>query len=478
MARFAGSDNTLIVNSVKRQLVSNGRANMGQAMTGGGNIDGLYNTFGYKKNLEFKDFMFRYRRNDIAKRIVNATVDFTWKTMPLIIDDEETKETETAFEEQTALLFNRFKIPRLFKRADKLACIGRYSVIVIGTKGDDLSTELTSKSTGLDGLAYLNVYSERQAKIKTYVTTQTDENFGYPATYEIDPNAGDDTTSSDAKQNKVKFTVHASRVIHIAEELLENELFGIPKLEAVYNLLDDLVKICGGSAEMFWLSAYQGIVFNVKDGYTLDEPAKAAMTEDIENYTKKLQRFIRTAGIEVEALGSTVADPRGNFEVIIKLIAGASNIPIRILLGSEQGQLAASVDQDTFFSYISSRRNDYAAEAIVKELLDRLVIAGILPLPKDETYEIKWLPLFEQTTKEKLDVGKGKVEALKVAAPYGSVLEIATVEEVREMLDLQAEIPESKYTDDNEPDLEDNSDNDEDELDEDGNPIDSLNDEI
>jgi hypothetical protein len=434
-------ESSLIANSLKRTLINNARSGLGRLSGGNANSTALWSTFGYNDKPTFADYLLRYRRHDIAKRIINATVDFTWKDLPVISDDIETTEAETEFEVAVYDFFNKWKLSKLFKRADKLACIGRYSVIVIGTAGEELTAPLGSYSKGLENLAYLNVYSERQATIQDYVTDATDARFGLPKTYKVNPNAGNDEQTGGNSQ----FAVDASRVIHIAEELLENDIYGLPKLESVYNLLDDLLKVSGGGAEMFFLSAYQGLAFKVQDGFNL-EPADAdLLKEEIENYVNKVQRFIKLKGVDVQNIGSTAADPRGNFEVIVKLIAGASNIPMRILLGSEQGQLAASVDQDTFFSYIQSRRNDYAAETIIEALLDRLIGCGILPSPKDETYSMKWPELFTQSDKERATVAAIKLNALKSSAPYGEVNKLATVEEVREMLGFRPQIPESEY---------------------------------
>ena len=55
----------------------------------------------------------------------------------------------------------------------------------------------------------------------------------------------------------------------------------IPKLEAVYNLLDDLLKVCGSSAEMFFLSAYQGLAFKVPKGEDLEQTEYGQMAKKL-----------------------------------------------------------------------------------------------------------------------------------------------------------------------------------------------------
>ena len=479
----------LVVNSIKTAV-------LGKTQN---QTDTVYETFGYKRELSYDDFYRAYKRQDIARRIIDATVNFTWKDFPLIVDDDasgqlksikpgttlkelknevlkqnklkvlkkkriamnsadldgikrandEMAEIEsvgvqyTAFEDAIWNLQAKLPILRTVKRADILNCIGRFSILVIGTnvasedsRINDLKEELP-KGTSIDEIIFLQPYSEDQVSISQWETNQTSPRYGLPKMYNIQV-SGEGGTS-------INHQVHWSRVIHIAEDLLDSEVFGTPRLESVFNNLQDLLKIIGGSAEMFWLGAYQGLVFNIKDGYTLDDDSRNQMTEEIENYVNKLQRFMKTKGVEVTTLSSPVADPRGNFEVLIKLIAGASSVPERILLGTENGVYAGSTDQDTFFSYITSRRNGHAEETIIRPLIDRLVEFGFIPMPEGGDYYIKWPELFSQTQTEKLTNAKLMVDTVKAATPFGNTFDVITVEEVRTSVGLDAEIPETKY---------------------------------
>lgn len=459
----------LVVNSLKAAMLGKGKESQ---------VDSLYEAFGYKFELNYKDYLRAYKRNGLAKRVIDATVDFTWKDFPDIKDEDDNANSKvksstpalnrlnkinrqrrreiiknddseimmeyTPFEEGVFELNKRFPLSSIFKKADKLNCIGRYSVIVIGTCVDDSEYDKINdldkplpEGLSVDELLYLNVYSEEQASIDKYINDQSDERYGLPEMYSI-------TVNSNTGSNN-NFRAHWSRVIHIAEDTLESDIHGTPKLESFFNNLLDVLKITGGAAEMFWLGAYQGLVFNVKDGYTLDEKSARDMTEQIENYTEKLQRFIKTKGVEVSTLSSGTADPSSNFDTQVKIISGASNVPVRILLGSEQGQLAASVDQDTFFSYITSRRNTFVTESIIKALLNRLMAHGYIPKATNDEYFIKWQPLFEQTKSEQIINANTLIQAAKAATPYGNTLDIITVEEVRGSLGLPEEIPPTNY---------------------------------
>lgn len=499
------------VSEIKQNEISNNSALVANSLRsmihdrlpGHDNISVLNETFGYKPDLSYEDYYNAYKRQPLAKRIIDATVDFTWKNSPTIIDEEEDAnsmvlddETEdsaesdaearqrrlkevrtriqamrrkrtthnlawrtenakirqpqlavdtqyTMFEEAVFQLFRKFNLLKILKKVDRLNCIGRYSILLIGVANEDLKTPLDIKTTHkLDDIIYINAYSEKEATVQTWNTDTKSPNYGMPEVYQISPSAEDGATLS-----LTSFTVHASRVIHIAEDQVDSKVYGTPRLEAVFNALQDILKVVGGSAEMFWLGAYQGIVFNVKDGYSLDKQAADDIQNQIDNFTSKLQRFMKTKGIEVQTISAPTANPDANFNVLIKLVSSASNIPTRILIGSEQGQLAASVDQDTFFSYITSRRNSFVNDDIIKQLIDKLVNYGFIPAATNNEYYIEWPPLFEQTQAEKIQNATNIILALKNATVDGNTLDLTAVEEIRELLGLSQEIPETKYND-------------------------------
>ena len=425
------------------QLVLNDlRYQMGLKLQNNDNMQNLYETFGYKRRLTYLDYLRRYRRQDIAKRIIDATVDNTWKDMPQI-EDTKDDSGDTHFEKDVKALFKRFKLMKVLKRADRLACIGSFSVIVIGTKKNKLSEPLPQMQS-IDDIAYFGVYSQHQTKITKWVTDVNSPRYGKPAQYTIMTSPTDESNfDADSGYGIGKsIVVNADRVIHVVDETLESEVYGIPKLEPVFNLLDDLLKVAGGSSEMFWLGAYQGLVFNAKEDYDFDENDRKAMDEEIQKYVNKMQRYIKTKGIEVTTLGSDIASPKDHFDMLISLIAGTSNIPKRILLGSELGELASTTDQDNFFSFISGRRNDFAEMAVLDPLIDKLVEHGALTRPVDGDYDVVWPPLFELSQTAQAQVANNISTAAKNMSSTGNAQEVMSVKEFRKMVNLKGDAPE------------------------------------
>ena len=96
----------------------------------------------------------------------------------------------------------------------------------------------------------------------------------------------------------------------------------------------------------------------------------------------------------------------------IDLIACATRIPKRILMGSERGELASSMDEQSWLDMITARRQQHLEPTIVRPLIDRLIEVGVLSEPK-EGYTVIWPDLMTTSDKEIADVGKARAKALK-----------------------------------------------------------------
>ena len=58
----------------------------------------IYEAMGYKKEPVYDDYNARYKRQDIASRIIDAFVSATWRKKPVI--EESGDETDTEFEKK------------------------------------------------------------------------------------------------------------------------------------------------------------------------------------------------------------------------------------------------------------------------------------------------------------------------------------------------------------------------------------------
>jgi hypothetical protein len=370
----------------------------------------LYDVLGYSTELTFRDFLAQYVRHGIAKAIINRPIQRTWKGDVLLIESDDDKETllETAWVE----LENELKIKSKLIRLDKLTGLGQYGILLLGFNdvktNEDLIKPILKAKT--NKLLYVKPFSQNDALIETYVTDATNHRYGLPLLYAINIGNADGTAQSTIR-------VHYTRVIHVVDEPLESDIASCSRLEVVFNNLKDLEKIVGGSAEMFWKGARPGHQADVKDGYTMGPVEKAALEDQFDEYEHNLRRILQTKGIELKELDTQVSDPKTHVDIQLMMISAVTNIPVRILVGSERGELSSGQDADEWNAYCTSRRKEFAEPYIVRPLVDRLISVGALPASgnKDnlKKYTVQWEELFTQSEKDKVDVGKIRSEAIK-----------------------------------------------------------------
>jgi hypothetical protein len=357
----------------------------------GGKRD-MYQALGYPRVIFPADYRSRYHRNAVAARIIEAKPQSTWRGGGEVIEDQA-PDTETEFEKSWDALNNRLKIWSMFQRTDILAGFGRYAVLLIGAPGD-LDKPLV-KLRGPQDLLYLTPFSEEDAGVQEFEVDTKQPRFGLPVFYAIrrmaaatpvmnSPLIGPDASSTNFAGKRV----HFSRVIHVADGLLDDHVYGIPRLERCWNLLDDLDKVTGGGAEAFWRRADAGLQVDIDPDMELEPDDEEALDNEIDEYIHKLRRVVRTRGTKMTPLTSAVAGIKDPIDGIMSQISAGTGIPQRILMGSERGQLASTQDDDNWTQRIVDRRRDFAAPQMANLFIDRMIELKALPTPKQ--YHVGW----------------------------------------------------------------------------------------
>lgn len=372
----------------------------------------LYEVLGYDRDLDLRKYRDRYARGGIAARIVDALPNATWRGTVEIIEDED-PETTTPFEQAWLDLEQRLQLLAKLRRADILSGLSTYSVLLIGAPGD-LSTQLPTGKSQEQILYFTPFYGgggpgtpmgttlalDADASIMEFEKDPSSPRFGLPTSYQL--------RRTSVSTPMLQRQVHWTRILHIAEGVLDDEVYGQPALERVWNLLDDLDKITGGGAEAFWLRANQGLHLNIDPTMTLPDAKGSvdALKEQAEEYKHQMTRWLRTRGVTANVLGSDVANFQGPADAILTQIAGAKMIPKRILTGSEMGELASSQDRDNWKDQITGRQTGYVGPYILRPLINRLVQFGYLPPPASGSldYEVKW-PLIQTLTEQEKSAG-------------------------------------------------------------------------
>jgi len=386
-------------------------------------IDALLNTTRdvdeecqYPATIAVSDYQAMYERMGLAARIVSLWPDECWKQPPEVYETEESD--TTPFEEAWRRLCESVPVWDAMHRADILSGIGRYGVLLLGL---DDGKELSEPADGLDergertaagerSLLYLKPVSENSATIETpKQTDKTNPRYGLPLYYRItfENEAGSETTT------EVK--VHWTRCIHLADNRADSDVYGVPRLRDVYNDLLDLKKVSGGASEMFWKGGFPGYSFELTpeaqkagtEGLTVDLDS---IKEQMLLYSEGLQRWMYLTGITMKDHAPQIADPSGNLEWKVKLIAMAKGVPYRLLLGTEEARLAGAQDKRAWNERVQRRRNGYLTAMVVRPCIDRLIALGVLPEP--ERYTVAWPDIEATTEAEVASVAKDMTEAM------------------------------------------------------------------
>jgi len=386
----------------------------------------MYSVLGYTEDITAAQYRSRYDRGGIAGRAVDMRPDATWRGEGEVFEVEEEK-TVTAFEKAWRAFNDRLHIWPTFARADKLAAIHKYSVILIGAK-DNADKELPKGKP--EDILFLKPYDDQDMEVDTLDLDVMSPRFGQPVTYTFKRNTKMISGQKQIAASDIKaLTVHYSRVIHIPSEgFLDDDVYGPPSLERVWNYLDDLDKIVGGGGEASWLRANPVTQLDLdKDVAYQGESDMTAQIEQLKAKSNELRhqltRWIQTRGVKMSQLTGDVSDFKNNAEIIIALIAGSKGIPQRILLGTEAGSLASDQDRNNWNDQIADRRTAYAGPYIVRQFIDRMIAYNYLPKPAQ--YDIEWPDVRSMTETEKLDA------AAKAAALNDHGQLIITNDEIR-----------------------------------------------
>jgi len=362
-------------------------------------FDALAKALKYPETLSYVDFLERYERQDIANRVVSSPVDATWATDPKV---GESVREDTPFEKGWNKIVGETSLFSVFSKVDLLGRLGHYAVLFLGASdGTDLSKEIKSGSS----LKYINALPEPNVKIVGWEDSIISERFGAPKYYDIQI----ETNGGESVMNR---TVHWSRIIHIAQDTVSNKYYGIPSLLPIYNRLLGLEKLASGSPEMYWRGARPGYVASSGGNVLATDKQIDDFKVAISDFVNNLNRYLYAEDLKVHSLAPQVVTPREHVDVQLQLISAAMRIPLRILIGSERGELSSDQDERAWLNYIESRRDKIGKKLIISPFIDRLLKYNMLEPPKNE-YFIRWEPLVVLSDKDRAEVARLYSDAIK-----------------------------------------------------------------
>lgn len=393
------------------------------SLTFGGKRD-LYRAFGYKRELFPRDYRARYERNEVAAGVVDAFPDACWRGGAEVVEDMDMADV-TTFEQAVIDLDNRLKLWDALLRTDKLSGIGRYAVLVLMAPGE-LDTPLERCSP--EELVGLQPYAEDEAQVQEWDVDRKSPRFGKPRYYSLRRTTAN--TSTAINSVNVSRRVHYSRVQHMSDGLLDDSIFGTPRLRRIWNRLDDLEKIAGGGAEAFFRRADAGTLFNLDATQEFDPEDQKKLRKKIDDFEHGFKRSIFARGLDMKVQDNKVADFKSQVESLMSLISAGTGIPQRVLMGSEQGKLAAKQDRASFDNKVTDRQNDYCGPMVCRPFFDRLIELGVLPTPVNG-YEVKFTSIKTMDDEQRATIAS---EYAALNKPGQEI--VVTVDEIRAVLGL------------------------------------------
>ena len=369
----------------------------------------------YPDTISIADYQEIYDRQGLGTRIIRLMPEECWNTVPQILENEEGEDTE--FETTWKDLNRKFSLFAYLTRLDILSGIGRYGCLLIGVNdGKQLSQPVAgiNETTGevdksksvKHELLYLRPFAESIIDIESKEPDVSSPRYGQPKMYKIN------TENTDGTINAERAQVHWTRMIHVADNKQSSDVFGTPRLQAVYNRLVDARKVMGGSAEMFWKGGFPGYAFEINPERTtaLTEDEKTAMREEFDTYSNGLQRYLALTGVTSKSLSPQVADPTAHFLNIVKYICITLGVPHRIFMGTEAAKLAAAQDSMLWNRRVSKRQNEHCTTGIIRPFIGRLQAMGIMP--ESEKWEANWPNLDELDERNAAAVAQIRTNAM------------------------------------------------------------------
>ena len=361
--------------------------------------------FGYPECIDKYEYQKMYDRNPVAHRVVELYPAECWQQLPTILDSDAP--TESHFEVQIDQLFRKHNIWSMLRRVDVLSGIGNFGILLMGVgDGKPLSepvdlTPIANGSRRQYKLQYIRAFPHSQVSIAESESKKSSRRYGHPTKYRIRFQPNDLITDVEGFVDLSEQIVHWTRVIHIADNREVSEIYGIPRLQLVYNALLDLEKVFGSSGEMFWKGAYPGFAVEATDNQlgTVQIDSES-IRHEVEKYENNLQRWMALKNAHVNPLSSSYSDPSNHIKTCLDQIALAVGCPMRILLGSERGELASSQDGVLWRKRLMERQETYITPYIIRPVVQYLVNCGMVDPPYDRDFHVEWPDLSTETESE------------------------------------------------------------------------------
>jgi hypothetical protein len=256
-------------------------------------------------------------------------------------------------------------------------------------------------------LTFIRIFPETAATISKFDEDLSSPRFGQPTEYTLTFASPVEVEGRSVNSS----TVHWTRIIHIADNLAANEIYGVPRQRPVFNNLLDLRKLYGGSAEMYWRGAFPGYALESLPQFGTEvDYDEEKINSMMFRWASGLQRHLLLTGLSMKGLSPQVVDPRSQIEVHIEAICIQLGIPVRVFKGTERGELASSQDDAAWNDRLRQRQSGYLTPRLIVPFVDRLIALGVLPAPAG--YSVWWPDLTSQSDEEQSTIAAARTTSV------------------------------------------------------------------
>lgn len=374
-----------------------------------------YDVFTWDKNPTVEDFYALALRNPYAYAVTFLEPETVWRDPPEIVDKGEPpgEDTQTQFESDVEDLVDEHRVWHYARRAHKLAGIGKFGVLVI--QFDDIAGHegLEQPVGDPDGITGLKPFSRASISDVRVGEPGTDR-WGKPVRYQLDFSDENENEGVIQQEGPDEVWVHHTRVIHIpSDELLDDEIRGIPRQKPVYNNLIDIERTLGAAGTLAYRAAAWGIHINISEDFELEDGGET-LREHLQRWQHGLENVLRTHGAdEVQSLGGEDIDPQPIIDPNIEAISAQTGIPQSVLKGNETGERATSQDLKEWYGKIGEHRKEFVTPLIVREFIDRMLLYDIVADTRGDGYDVDWVPLAEMSESDEAEIYSTRADVLE-----------------------------------------------------------------
>lgn len=386
--------------------------------------------------IPFIESYYMWRRNGIARSLVERTGGKTWQELPMLLERED-EHDETGLEVEVRKWFSDIRFWQVLHQADMRSMVGRYGGVVFRfADGGRFNEPVDTVPGGVEGLAGILPAWEGQLEPSAWDTDPMSPGYGTPTMFHFNE------SNVDPEDGKVRsFQVHPDRCYIWSTD---RTTWGESKYEPCWNALMDLEKIRGAGGEGFWKNAKAQPVITAQTGDNAPDFNQLAvmlgtdvaglpdaLDEVVAKWSKGFDVSLMLQGMDAKTLSVTLPSPEHFYNIALQEVSASWPIPQKVLVGMQTGERASTEDQREWAQINMSRRSNMVIPNIM-DIIARFERVGVLP---ERDWYVDWSDLTAPTQGEKMDIVTKMADVnAKMAATGGPVF---TDDEMRSIVDYE-----------------------------------------